>query len=246
MRIKDYKCKCGHNDFFFMDKGNQKGIYCSYCGKWLKWADKDEQNLALRQESAECQKDSSEVTSDWPFKVQVGIRMTEEERKLALYCLKAYSDKHSEVCEECVKYPNCDHTIQDDVIETVIKALEQESCDDAVSRQAVLEIFGYVMSYWKEHAIDVEPHEIKDALIEQYEFTAKQLSELPPVTPQSKMGHWIRNDKQGVQAVGYLTYHCSECGREISSKYHGKISIISEYPYCHCGAKMEVESEGIQ
>ena len=51
MKIKDYKCKCGYNDFFFADKGNQKGIYCSYCGKWLKWADKDEQNLAMKQES---------------------------------------------------------------------------------------------------------------------------------------------------------------------------------------------------
>ena len=50
MKIKDYKCKCGHNDFFFADKGSQKGIYCSYCGKWLKWADKDEQNLAMKQE----------------------------------------------------------------------------------------------------------------------------------------------------------------------------------------------------
>jgi hypothetical protein len=52
MKIKDYKCKCGHDDFFFADKGNQKGIYCSYCGKWLKWADKDEQNLRMRQEPA--------------------------------------------------------------------------------------------------------------------------------------------------------------------------------------------------
>lgn len=51
MKIKDYKCKCGHNDFFFADKGNQKGIYCSYCGKWLKWADKDEQNLRMKQET---------------------------------------------------------------------------------------------------------------------------------------------------------------------------------------------------
>jgi len=50
MRIKDFVCNCGHDDFFFADKGNQKGIYCSYCGKWLKWADKDEQNLAMKQE----------------------------------------------------------------------------------------------------------------------------------------------------------------------------------------------------
>lgn len=52
MKIKDNKCKCGHDDFFFADKGSQKGIYCSYCGKWLKWADKDEQNLAMKQENS--------------------------------------------------------------------------------------------------------------------------------------------------------------------------------------------------
>ena len=52
--------------------------------------------------------------------------MTREEKELALYCLKASSDYHSEVCEECIKYPNCDHTRQDDVTETIIKALEQE------------------------------------------------------------------------------------------------------------------------
>lgn len=51
MKIKNYKCKCGHENFFFADKGNQKGIYCSYCGKWLKWAGKDEQNLDMKQES---------------------------------------------------------------------------------------------------------------------------------------------------------------------------------------------------
>lgn len=51
MKIKDYQCKCGHSDFFFADKGSQKGIYCSYCGKWLKWADKNEQNLSMKQES---------------------------------------------------------------------------------------------------------------------------------------------------------------------------------------------------
>lgn len=50
MQIKDYRCKCGCNDFFFLDKCNQKGIYCTDCGRWFKWADKDEQNLAMKQE----------------------------------------------------------------------------------------------------------------------------------------------------------------------------------------------------
>lgn len=50
MKIKDYKCKCGHDDFFFAEKGNNMGIYCSYCGKWAKWADKDERNLTMKPE----------------------------------------------------------------------------------------------------------------------------------------------------------------------------------------------------
>ena len=37
--------KCGRTDFDFMEKGGQLGIYCTTCGRWLKWADKDEQNL---------------------------------------------------------------------------------------------------------------------------------------------------------------------------------------------------------
>ena len=70
MKIKDYQCKCGCNDFFFADKGNQKGIYCSYCGKWIKWADKDEQNLIMKQETildkirAEIEQMPSELTVD--------------------------------------------------------------------------------------------------------------------------------------------------------------------------------------
>lgn len=51
MKIKEFRCKCGRDDFFFADKGNQIGIYCSYCGKWLKWADRDEQNLRMKQDS---------------------------------------------------------------------------------------------------------------------------------------------------------------------------------------------------
>ena len=48
MKIKNYKCKCGFDDFYFSSKGNQTGIYCIRCGKWLKWADKDERNLTLK------------------------------------------------------------------------------------------------------------------------------------------------------------------------------------------------------
>jgi hypothetical protein len=39
------KCKCGSTNVFLEEKGSQKGIYCSECGKWIKWATKDEARL---------------------------------------------------------------------------------------------------------------------------------------------------------------------------------------------------------
>ena len=95
--------------------------------------------------------------------------------------------------------------------------------DDCISREDAL------------MALTGEWTELTDEIIHHF---IKRIKKLPPVNPQIKIGHWILNDNQGVQAVGCLTYHCSECGREITSKYHGKISLLKEYPYCHCGAKM--------
>lgn len=116
---------------------------------------------------------------------------------------------------------------------------ELEPCDDAISRQAVLE------------AIDVKAWEFCDYLIrngrndEQKPVShfADNLREcvgedLPPVTPQPKMGHWtrelIRNEKGGCIGAKMI---CSECGND--NKH-------DEYmDYCpKCGTKMqEVEDE---
>lgn len=46
MQVKDYECKiCGSRDFVFKPKDEHiTGIYCSSCGRWLKWADKKEKS----------------------------------------------------------------------------------------------------------------------------------------------------------------------------------------------------------
>ena len=114
-----------------------------------------------------------------------------------------------------------------DALRMAKEALAQKPCKDSISREDAL------------LALTGEWTEPSDELIHRF---IRRIKNLPPVTPQPKMGRWILNGNQGVQAVGYLTYHCSECEREINSKYHGKISLLKEYPYCHCGAKMkEVE-----
>ena len=116
--------------------------------------------------------------------------MTKEERKLALYCLKANSDLHGEVCEECSQYPECDHFIQDNVMEKLIEELEQEPCEDAISREQAINQCGFGMT---------------SLLI------ADNLRKLPPVTPQPKTGHWISLDdfRGKYNENGFV---CSSCG----------------------------------
>ena len=41
----EYKCKCGSTDLFTEQKGNNLGLYCAECGKWIKWLNKDEARL---------------------------------------------------------------------------------------------------------------------------------------------------------------------------------------------------------
>ena len=90
---------------------------------------------------------------------------------------------------------------------------EQEPCEDCISRQAVLDCFKKWQPYMATRLLDFE----------------KELSELPSVTPQPKMRKWIIIDD-----CEQFIAKCSECGRIEDSR------MISKYPYCHCGAKMEV------
>ena len=53
-----------------------------------------------------------------------GEATREVTRQDRIYCLKANSDYHRELCEECRFYPNCDHMTQDDMTELTIKDLE--------------------------------------------------------------------------------------------------------------------------
>jgi len=46
-------------------------------------------------------------------------------------------------------------------------------------------------------------------------------------------GRWVLVRRYGTTA----RYKCSECGRGITS---GLINPAKSYPYCHCGARMEV------
>ena len=134
-----------------------------------------------------------------------------------------------DILEEATRTDNsvCYITSADaDILKVAINSLEIderyeleyeqiEPCEDAISRQAVLDIVS-------------NPLNIRlDAIIK----------ELPPVTPQPKTGRWINRHIIANKTIDMIV--CSECGEEFS--YDAETG-VSEYKYCpHCGAKMEEE-----
>lgn len=102
----------------------------------------------------------------------------------------------------------------------IIKALEQEPCDDAISRERALAPYkdlnnDDVISVW---------------------LIKKNLTELPPITPRQKIGRWINGDDK-----------CPCCGK---SKFEGlDADIWADWQPKHCpncGAKMQTESKDEQ
>ena len=167
----------------------------------------------------------------------------------------------------------------DDVnaVKAAIKALSQEPtvtstdetmtmvyptivCDDAISRQAVLNIAKSSKSNWIDNSVlfkrvnnlpSVTPKstECDDAISREaainiaslhcltIDETVKALEQLPSVTQKS--GKWVlmRTSPTKLHGEHIREYQCSECYRGIRCTE----SQLVNYPYCHCGAKMESE-----
>ena len=95
-----------------------------------------------------------------------------------------------------------------------IKALEQPTSDDCVSRTTVFNILKDIQA------------DIEDGYGYQYEQWVDEVKELPPVTPTRKVGKWLIKEVRGEEVP-----ICSNCLRGTGISY--------EYAYCpNCGAKM--------
>ena len=103
-------------------------------------------------------------------------------------------------------------------IHSVIEELEQEPCDDCISREAVIKTIA-------EWFFSKEFHYINAG-----EYLRKRIDELQSVTPQPKMGRWKYIKKED-------SYKCSLCGFPCHKDNLGAIPT----KYCAgCGAVMEV------
>ena len=113
------------------------------------------------------------------------------------------------------------------------EALEQEPCEDAISRQATVD-------FLENHAETYEDVRVKMG----FKVSASLINNrnnLPPVTPQdSRKGHWIYDN---------FNWRCSECNETPKTMgYVGTADFMTEhFKFCnHCGARMiePQESEG--
>lgn len=110
-----------------------------------------------------------------------------------------------------------------EAIRMAIKELEQEPCEDCVSRQAVIDAIedDNRNGHYSCFATNNDAQCFKDVI-----------RELPSVTAQPKMGKWIKNAEEWQNVDP--PYICSECGRA---------SLRQENFCCSCGADMRGDTD---
>lgn len=111
----------------------------------------------------------------------------------------------------------------EDAWEVILKSLEQEPCEDCISRKEFIKRY----RAWHYSEYGCKPS---------YDTIAIMLANsMPSVKAEPKQGHWIKS----LDSYGNNHYTCPFCGHDIATKYNG----TWEDNYCsNCGAKMsEVE-----
>lgn len=145
--------------------------------------------------------------------------MTREEKAIIYFknMRKRLCEDHLKICpKDSIAYKAT--LAEKDFYDTAINALEQQSCDDAISREAVIELCeGWWLGHTKEDDFVTE------------------VRALPSVAPQQRTGRWIEVIDE-IDSLGNKAWHheCSICGSDKSG--------WGTYKYCpDCGTKMEVE-----
>ena len=162
--------------------------------------------------------------------------MTKEE---TLYCMKANSVLHPEICEECPLYGDTgiDHCFED-ALDEAIKALEQEPCED-VAKECYEDLCRYFgdakdilknredFKAWldrikwhirKAEELRAENDDLRDQLAMRDKFQKQE----------PKTGHWINPTMMPDNINGHIHGECSVCH---------KVRIVDKY-CSNCGAKM--------
>ena len=134
-----------------------------------------------------------------------------------------------------MKHSVKEDTIEDITINEAIKALEQEPCIDAISRQAAINIVVCdILSSAIVYGRTEEGMAARKAIVD-------GLKRLPSVTPAEKVGRWEWNQYDSNPNIG--NWHCSEC-RTIIPHMPENTDNTPIYKWCPmCGSRMMQEVE---
>ena len=108
------------------------------------------------------------------------------------------------------------HTLEMIAIDKAIKALEQQPCEDCISRQ---EAISAIQDKYYDHAVGIDIVDI--------------IAHLPSVTPTKPTGRWIEKEDYNLDTY----YECSECGESFCLIDGTPTDNL--YNYCpNCGSEM--------
>ena len=154
--------------------------------------------------------------------LEEGIIHAEDVARMNHEAAKHLTDEHptqAEKCEACA----AEHRQLAEWLKE-LKAYRENTCGDAISRQAVIDLMRG-LTRWCVRSEDGKWKNV--GLL--YDDVMFGIDRLPSVTPQQRTGRWILTDDDFV--------YCSEC----EDSYYPR-PIDASWYYCpHCGAKMEVE-----
>ena len=110
-----------------------------------------------------------------------------------------------------------------------IKALEQEPCDDAISREELLK----AIDTWDKFGCDADTKLVRyqEHYVPyiHYDDVVKCIKGMPPVRPQEQTGHWKRISMDRYTTHAQYWYKCDKCGKDN----------LGNTDWCpNCGAKM--------
>lgn len=150
--------------------------------------------------------------------------------------------------EEAIKWLNVEASyIEEDVgngkeileaYDMAIKALEQEPCEDCISRQAAVDYCYQLINV--EHQQGSDEMNYGQERVAQTETILHHLEFIPSVTPQPKTGRWLEKEVNSDKVIDeWQSARCNVCDKYYTTPY---MYYFSHYNYCpNCGARMEVE-----
>lgn len=147
-------------------------------------------------------------------------------RHIDLYCVEGICREAEEMAIEALNHHETVTEFADRCRECGAKygkLLKQEPCEDCISRRDALNAITMAEVRWQ---------------------AVKHIEELPPVTPQRKMGRWIQTNEFFINQDGQFIYKfiCSEC-KSLSYFRKSNKKAIGANVCPNCGAKMQEVKE---